>query len=272
MNDNKSNIDKAVVVGTLTKNKARHWLSKKYVKTAVIIILVTGIGTLIWYISIRDTAKSPPVKTRSYSFDDKQAYRFLARHVLVGEGNGNSLEIGIPLTEFLYTDGPVDKIDPRFQTYKKPTDKIQDKGNKVALGQRVFSSDGTVYHQSLIAARIVSPDEKPKFNKHNYFKEVLDNFVFMSNTGNSKLLNLDIRDNVRFANKQISSNASKSKIYASLPNGLKTNGPISQAVGELIEISGKKSDYYVLIVSIKSTWENSTKTWLAVQDSIVIDQ
>lgn len=272
MKENKSKTDTTIVVGSVSKNDSKPWLSRKYLLITVLLILILGVSALIWYISNRNSTKSPPVKIRSYSFDDKQAYRFLARHILVGEAKGNSLEIGIPLTEFLYTDGPIDRIDPRFQTYKKPTDIIQDKGNKVAFGQRLFSSNGTVYHQSLIAARIVSPDEKTSFNKHNYFKEILDNYVFKSNTGNPKLLNLDIRDSTRFANKQIKSSANKSKIYASLPKGLKTSGPVSEVIGELVELSGKKSDYYILIVSDKNIWETGTKTWQAIEDSIVIDQ
>ena len=272
MKDNKSNKDTTVVTGSAFNNEGKLWATRRNLKIAVILIAIAGIGVLAWFYFNKDAAKLPPLKTRSYSFDDKQAYRFLARHVLVGEGNGNSLEIGIPLTEFLYTDGPTDRIDPRFQTYKKPTDKIQNKGNKVSFGQRIFAADGVVYNQSLIAARIVSPAEKPKFNKYNYFKEELNKLVFKSNIGNPSLLDLDISDAGAFTNKQVNVNAKKYNISVSLPKGVETKGPMRNVVGQIIEISGKNSDYYLAITSIKSVWDKSTKTWLAVQDSIVIDQ
>lgn len=272
MKDNKSNKDTATVIGSAVNHEAKPWVTRKNLKIAAVITLIAGAGVLAWFYFNKDAPKLPPAKARSYSFDDKKADRFLARHVLLGQGSGASLEFDVPLTEFLYTDGPTDRIDPRFQTYKKPTDKITNKGNKVSFGQRVFAPDGTVYNQSLIAARIVPQDEKPKFNKFNYFKEVLDKLVFKSNIGNSSLLDLDINNGEAFTNKYVSANAKKYAITVSLPKSVETKGPIRNVVGEMIEISGKNSDYYVLITSIKDVWDKGTKTWQAVENSIAVDK
>lgn len=243
-------------------------LRRKRLIVAILILVIAAVAGG-WYVNDRSSQKKLyPPKPRSYSFDNNKGDVFVANHRLQGGRTGMGMEFSRPFADFLYVDAPFDKTDPRVP--KNPTETFVDPGFNVELGQRLAGLDKTLYHQALIAARIVAPENQAQFSIHGYFRQVLNRYVFTGVKDPTKLF-ISLSAPANFTNSNIKENTSIYQLNAQDLSEPKT-GLVGEVKGELIEVKGKQANYYLLIVAIPANWEANPKTWQAIKGSIKVDQ
>ncbi len=245
--------------------KKRIWKWRGILVVAAIVLAVSTV-VLGWYISDRSNRDNKlTTKTRAYSFDENRGNTVMAQHTLQGNLPGAGMKFSSPRADFLYADAPLYKSDTR-----QSQNKIVDRGDHVELGQRIVKPDGKVFHQAVLAARIVPPAEQSEFSSYNYFSGLLNTLVF-NKSRDSTDVGLGLSPPTKFTNGAIRDNANIFEFAAALPNGV-TSGPIDHIVGQIIEIKGKNANYYLMISAIDENWNSSPKTWQAIKDSIKVDQ
>lgn len=243
-------------------------------RTAGILILTVGVAVLVsWLIYFRPGEKPRPQiasPSGAYSYDSEEGSQLMATHLLDSGNPGMRLVFKLPLNGVVYTDSPLDRPDSRLiPKDNKISNPIIDQGTSVEFGNRLVLPGGKITFQSVIAAKIVPLDES-NFDKYNYFKELLTRLSFNTILNPSNTV-FGMSPPAEFTNSNIKNSAQIYKTSAEPPTDSKSS-IIKHMNGQLIEIKGKKANYYLLMMAVDKTWDSSPKTWQAIKDSIKIDQ
>ena len=230
---------------------------------AILLLLLISAGI---YLSSRNTNNGTATATaKSYSFDKGKGSDHFAKYTLLGIKPNSGFRYSKPWNELLYANSPLQRSDPRFNRKK-----FVDKGNNVEFGQRFFSRDGQVlYLQTIMAARIVPKNQMSSFKPADNFAHIIAKYSYPGLEFNQVGFKLGAPST--FTNPSIENDAARYELTA-FPNTKDYSGPIHNMKGELIEIHGKNANYYMMVVAIEDTWNNSPITWQKINDSLRVDQ
>lgn len=270
MSDQNPSIDEDTLTANkhLSGNRRINLSRRKALIIGLVVVVIAGFGAIIYNRIYKNEVK--PVATRPYSFDQNKGDTLLFQHVLEGTKDGDNFEFEVPAADFLYADGRLDQTDSRFP--KTFNEKIIDKGRRVELGQRVVSgTTGNVYLQSIVAARIVPPEEQSSFNSLEYFGERISSLVFV-NGSNATHVALGLQAPKAFTNEAIKGNANIYEFNAISTKALYEEQPIKQIRGYLVDIKGKNASYYLMIGAVEDVWKASPKSWQKILNSLKVDQ
>lgn len=251
----------------------------KFIVITVAVILALVIGWVVYSQFIK--AKPFTVNVRSSNFDktasdaNTTVQKTMSLQLLKGDSTGFGMSFRVPLSDFIYTDSPINKALPPFpKDFSVYPDKpISAEGNSVNFGQRIFLSANSneVTFQGLVAAKIVPKTDQASFSSTDYFKNLIAKLSFNSAKPNASGLQLNITPAGDFKNASVKGDAQLNNISTELPSGVDP-GVVKHLKGQLVELKGKRANYYLLIAATDSNWDNNPKTWQAVKDSIKIDQ
>jgi len=263
--ENKAEVPSTPPGGRFKKPSRR----KMLVGLALILVLAAGVGAYVYTQIIKDEVK--PVSTRPYSFDEEQGARFVAEHLLEGEKDGTSFSFDIPIAEFLYPEDSYKEAGRQPDSYGDGIHKFLDKGNRVELGQRIFSANSNrVFHQSIIAALIVPPEQQPEFNMVDYFKAGISTIVFV-NGNHQAYVSLGLKNQKEFTNANIKAGGQLFEFDAVSTNTLYEEQPVKRIKGYIVEVKGKNANYYLMIGAIEDVFNSSTGSWQKTLDSLQVD-